>query len=207
MKRNPIPRWLIAVLTAAVLSGCSLFHHRADYYSKAAEARPLEVPPDLDSPPSANELTVPAAGTGAAGSAVSGVSSVPPAAGKSLGESDLYVADTTPHTWQRVGLALERAQVGTISARDESAQTYTLDFNSTVEVVAPPPEHHWYSRVLHPFGGDSGNSTQRQVKSQLTVKVVADKDGSRVSVEGNAGDKSASDAARRIMAILRERLS
>jgi uncharacterized lipoprotein len=206
--RNPIPRWSIAVLAAAVLSACSMFHHHTDYYSKAAESRPLEVPPDLDSPPSANELTVPAAGSGAA-NAASGVSSIPPAAGTSLSEADLYVADSTQHTWQRVGLALDRAQVGTVSAHDEAALSYTIDFNSTIETAAPAPEHHWYTRVLHPFGGGSGggDSVRRPVKSQLTVRIAADKEGSRVSVEGSAGDKAAADAARRIIAILRERLS
>jgi len=62
VKRNPIFMILVAVAATGILSGCSLFRKNSDYYTKAAETRPLEVPPDLDTPPTTNELVVPRAG-------------------------------------------------------------------------------------------------------------------------------------------------
>src|SRR5512140_329924 len=99
-------RWTLSVVTAAaLLGGCSLFHHHDNYYSKAQETKPLEVPPDLDAPVGSNELTVPAAGTPSAESTATGVAvgSAPPQASPS-GDS-LRVADSVGHTWTRVGIA------------------------------------------------------------------------------------------------------
>lgn len=222
VNRNSSSRpFMAAIAVLAVLSsGCSWFHQRADYYNKAGEGRPLEVPPDLDTPVTTSELSVPAAGASAASktpassvttvpaaapiaASSASVSTMPPASAANLSGSDLRISDSVPNTWQRVGLALERAQIGAVSARDETAHTYTLDFNSTVEVG--DPEHHWYSRVLHPFSG-SGSKTQ-QVTGHLTVRVSDDTGGSRVSVEGNPSDKNAGDSARRVIEVLRERLS
>jgi hypothetical protein len=357
---------IAAVAAATCLGACSAFSSHPDYYTKAAEARPLEVPPDLDTPPSANELVVPNAGPGATAAAASGVSAAPlpsntelhvdsgaadtwknvgsvlqrsklgtvssrdeathsysfafdaeveaptseshwyssvlhhlgfgggerithavtvrgsddnggsrisvdgngtdhaavyavqrtskelstyvsgatvvnaaaapapaaaavpvaappPAApvaaapapavtsappaisGVSAGATDLHVADTVPNTWTRVGIALERAQIGTLSARDENARTYTLAFSSTVETPPAESEHHWYTPILHPFGGDKGKS--EQVARTLTVRVSDDAGGARVSVEGDTADKSTADAARRVVQVLRDRLS
>lgn len=218
VNRNLTSRLSIAALAvfAASSSGCGWFHQKADYYSKAPENRPLEVPPDLDTPVTTSELLVPGSPTSGPQRtpAASNVSTVPPAAADTataasaapsatFSGSDLRVTDSVAHTWQRVGIALERAQIGTLSARDENAHTYTLDFASTTEIAET--EHHWYSRILHPFGG-SGTKTQ-QVTSQLTVRVSDDNGGARVSVEGNSTDKSSSDAARRVVQVLRDRLS
>jgi len=191
------------LLAAGLLGGCSWFHHRSDYYSKAAETRPLEVPPDLDTPVSSNELVVPQSGSAASSGAVS---AAPPSAGAapvtttSDSSSGLRVSDSPEHTWQRVGLALERAQVGTISARDESSRSYTLEIAGLAE---PAPvesqEHHWYSRILHPFGG--GSKSSGTVSGNVTVRVSQDGGGARVDVEGSP------EAARRVLAVLRERLS
>jgi uncharacterized lipoprotein len=132
-------------------------------------------------------------------------STPPPISGVSTGGTDLHVADTVPNAWTRVGLALERAQIGTLTARDESTRTYTLAFSSTVEAPPPESEHHWYTRVLHPFGGDKGKT--EQVTRTLTVRVSDDAGGARVTVEGDAADKSTADAARRVAQVLRDRLS
>jgi uncharacterized lipoprotein len=204
-------RWTLSiVVAAALLGGCSLFHRHDNYYSKAQETKPLEVPPDLDAPVSSNELTVPTAGAPGAASAQSGatgttVGSAPPQA--SLSGDSLRVADSVGHAWTRVGLALERAQVGTISERNETAHTYTLDVEGLkASTPAPAPEHHWYTRIMHPFGGGSSGSTSTAVSGHLTVTVTADGDGSRVEVSG-AGDASSAEAARRVLNALRERLS
>ena len=206
------------VAIAAVLGGCSLFHHHDNYYSKAVESRPLEVPPDLELPAGTNELVVPPAGNGApaatpAPSAAAVQSpTVPPsstphvAAPVAQSEAGLHVTDSVEHTWQRVGIALERAQVGTISERDESGHSYTLDVQALKAASVEPQEHHWYTRILHPFGGGN-KSNGEAVSGRLNVKVIQDGDGSRVDVQGASNDASSSEAARRVLDALRERLS
>jgi uncharacterized lipoprotein len=200
-----------------------MFHHHDNYYSKAAEARPLEVPPDLDAPPVANELTVPTAGTAsttaAPATAPSSTASMsappagmPVASSVALTGAGLHVADSVDHTWQRVGVALDRAQLGTVSERDESGHSFTLDVSGlrATAPTQPAAEHHWYTRILHPFGGGGSSSSaanSQPVSGRLTVKVIADGDGSRVDVEGASNDSSSSEAARRVLDALRERLT
>ncbi len=224
MNRTSTLGWsILALLCASTLGGCSWFHHsNTDYYNKAAESRPLEVPPDLDAPVSSNELVVPAATTPGPATAAPPASTLPPAASVPaaapsaatnavLAGDGLHVADSPAHTWQRVGLALERAQVGTISARDESARTYTVEVVGLAAAPAPAPtdEHHWYTPILHPFGGGSNSKTSSQapVSGHLTVRVSEDKDGARVNVEGDSNDSAAATAARRVLEALRERLA
>ncbi len=218
MNRTFPLRWSISLLAAATaLGGCTWFHHSDNYYAKAEEARPLEVPPDLDTPVSSNELVVPAAGTSTSSTTAAATSppataaavgTAPPAASNSvLSGSGLHVADTVAHTWQRVGLALERGQVGNISARDESGYSYNVDVSGLSEAPAPTTEHHWYSRILHPFGGGKDTAASKPVSGHVTVKVSADGDGARVDVEGDPTDSTAAEAAKRVLDTLRARLS
>jgi uncharacterized lipoprotein len=138
--------------------------------------------------------------------AASPASIAPPAAvGVSVAGSELVVSDGVENTYRRVGLALERAQIGTLSGRDEAAHTYTLDFNSTVETQPAPTEHHWYTRILHPFGGAKGKT--ETVRRSLTVRVGEASGGARVVIEGDTSDKSTADAAKRVIEVLRDRLS
>ncbi|MBS0556125.1 MAG: hypothetical protein JSR27_01790 [Proteobacteria bacterium] len=206
MNRIHSIRWAISLIAVAwLLGGCSWFH-RSDthYYDKARETRPLEVPPDLDAPVSSDALSIPQPGASGAAQTAAQPGSAPPS-GAILGGGNLRIADTVDHAWQRVGLALERAQAGTISARDATAHTYTLEV-AGLRAPAPAaaaPEHHWYSRILHPFGGGAkaASSDGGPVSGKLTVTVGADGDGARVEVNGPE------EAARRVLEILRERLS
>ena len=72
-------------------------------------------------------------------------------------------------------------------------------------MTSPEGEHHWYSRVLHPFGGDKQQT--QQVSRQLLVRVAGDSAGAKVSVEGDTSDKLTADAARKVIEVLRDRLS
>lgn len=221
MKLNlSLTRSAVALVIATTsLAGCSWFHRdTAEYYKKAQETRPLEVPPDLDTPVTAKELVVPgttppaapvrttAASTPAAAtSATATPTAAPPSSITAEGDA-LHVADSVDNVFQRVGLALERAQIGTISSRDAAARSYAFDFNGSVETAeAAPTEHHWYSRILHPFGGDKDKA--RTAKSTLRINVSEDGTGARVSVSGNADDKAAPAAVQRVLQVLRERLS
>lgn len=210
MNRIASIRWtLLATAAVVTLGGCSLFHHRDDYYRHAKQTRPLEVPPDLDAPPISDELAVPEPEPDATPApSASSVGSAPPEA--VLSQGALHVADTVDHTWMRVGLALERAQVGTITGRDEAAHSYAVEVSGLRPAPAAEPheKRHWYSRILHPFGGgrhqpQSGEG--QPVSGKLSVVVSADGDGARVQVSGAPGTDS-SEASRRLLEVLRSRL-
>jgi uncharacterized lipoprotein len=225
VKRHFLVRWSLPtfLVATALLSGCSWFHHdKVEYYKGAAETRPLEVPPDLDAPATNHALVVPGstpaaaapaahapvtpapAAAAAASTAPATPSAMPPAAAVAADATELHVADTVDSTWQRVGLALERAQLGKITSKDDAARSYAFEFNGPVD-AAPAPEHHWYTPVLHPFGGDKPKASV--VTSALRVNVSEDAGGARVSVVGNPNDASAAAATHRLIAVLRERLS
>lgn len=219
MIRTYVRSTVSVIAVAAVLSGCSLFHHHDNYYSKAVESRPLEVPPDLDAPPPTNELNVPpASGTTASAAAPSSTepmtsppAGTPAASNVTLTGAGLHVADSVDHTWQRVGVALDRAQLGTVSERDATGHSYTLEVSGlrAATAPAPAPEHHWYTRILHPFGGGGSSSAtnSQPVSGRLNVKVISEGDGSRVDVEGASNDTSSTEAARRVLDALRDRLT
>ena len=222
MIRTYVRSTVSVVAVATVLSGCSLFHHHDNYYAKAEESRPLEVPPDLEAPPAANELNVPPAGGATAtasspaptstASMTSPPSGTPAASNVALTGAGLHVTDSVDHTWQRVGVALDRAQLGTVSERDETGHSYTLEVSGlrAPATPAPEPEHHWYTRILHPFGGGNSSSSasnSQPVSGRLNVKVISEGDGSRVDVEGASNDSSSAEAARRVLDALRERLT
>jgi uncharacterized lipoprotein len=124
-----------------------------------------------------------------------------PAASSTVASGNgLRVADSPQHTWQRVGLALERAQVGTISSRDESSRSYTVEVSGLAAPAAPAvgEEHHWYSRILHPFGGGSSSAkSAAPVSGNVTVRVSSDGEAARVDVEGATSDSTSAEAARR----------
>ena len=216
MRRN-ISALLAALVSASLLGGCGFMHRhferKNDEYKTAVEARPLEVPPDLDTPNSSGALTVPPvaarAATPSPGAAPVGTNAVsdggaaapPPVVaatpGALLSGNGLTVADAVASTWSRVGLALERSGAATIVDRDESGYTYAVETTGTTTAKAG-----WFKRAI--TLGRAGTKTTARV--QLTVRVAAEGSGSRVSVEG-ADDDASRDAARALLQTLRERLS
>jgi len=209
VRRNTIAL-LAALVSASLLGGCGFMHRhferKNDEYKRAVESRPLEVPPDLDTPSSSGALTVPAVSARASSAPVSTApgampASVPPevvsAPGATISGDGLAVSDTVANTWSRVGLALERSGAATITGRDEAGHAYTVETTGQTTTKAG-----WFKRAI--TFGHAGNKTTARV--QLTVRVSADGSGSRVSVEG-AGDDASLDAARSLMNSLRERLS
>jgi uncharacterized lipoprotein len=203
---------LLALALVAPLAGCSFFHRdKGDAYRQSAQERPLEVPPDLDTPNSSSALVIPPAPGAATTSSTTDAAILPAATpadgapppavagvpGVSLSGEGLLVADTPASTWKRVGLALERSGAATIAARDESGATYTV--NTTGQTTTRPG---WFKRAIT-FGRARNKVTARV---QLTVRVSADAGGSRVAIEG-ASDEASRDAAQALLRTLRERLS
>lgn len=212
VRRNNFALLGAIVVAGSLLGGCGFFHKHFDRkepeYRKSVEERPLEVPPDLDTPSSSGALVVPAAGSATASSAAS--SSAPPstaapttvpsgaaAAGVSIGGDGLRVADSVQSTWSRVGLALERSGAATILARDEAGHAYTVETTGQSTTKAG-----WFKRAV--TLGHAGKKVVAKV--QLTVRVSAEGEGSRVGIEG-ATDEASRDAAQSLLASLRQRLS
>jgi uncharacterized lipoprotein len=209
------------VAAGSLLGGCSWFHRhsekQANEYKASVQERPLEVPPDLDKPNTAGALTIPEAGSPAAASvatapadASSGaeapVASAPGAAAPASGEAappallsadGLHVMDSVDSTWNRVGLAIERSGAATILARDEAQRTF--DVQTTGQVVQKPG---WFKKAIT-LGMAKGKTTA-QVK--LKLRVAAEGNGSKVTVEG-ASDDASREAAQALLSTLKSRLS
>ncbi|HEY2345876.1 MAG TPA: hypothetical protein VGH80_08330 [Xanthomonadaceae bacterium] len=123
----------LAVFFAVALlasSGCGMLHrpdgsvrflprpHNSDY-QKSAENRPLEVPPDLDTPATDPAMQVPAVRGG----------SMAKAATNSNPAFDL--SDTPAGAWNRMGKALEHIDGATVTQRSQLLNSYEVQFKGT----------------------------------------------------------------------------
>ena len=203
---------VLVAVSSLLLGGCSWFSRNKDRteYQGAAQTRPLEVPPDLDSPAGTSALTIPSASGPAVGVRDGGTlvlgrpadaNVAPPTTIGSTtvatASNSLTVPDGAASTWRRVGLALERIDGTSIVSRDESAMSY--DIRTTGKTVQ---KAGWFKRAIT-FGKATktvGNAVSVQ------VRVSADGDNSTVQVEGG---ESAADAAavRNLIENLRSRLN
>lgn len=197
MKRIPLTLLLLAPIA---LAGCQTlkahnpFRHKEPAYKSAQQEQPLEVPPGMDQPPTADALAIPEAGTGTAPQPESGAppgaeaGSAAPAGG--VTGNSMALTDTPDSAYHRVGLALARGEVGQVTAQDEAAHTYQVAVDT---VVTSKPEGGFLHRVFH-------RSHSETVKGTVTVSVAPSGTGSVVSAQGNP------DAAARVMAVLQQRL-
>ena len=202
MSKAVIVRALVLALPL-VLAGCGMFGGKKEQaYKSSHEGRPLEVPPDLDTPSTSRSLSIPATadagGTDAAAlspdaAAVPPVDAAPGAAIQPGDESALTVTDGVAGTWRRVGLALERSGVGEIVSRDEGAGTYTVKSTVTEK------EGGFFSRMI-------GRDTVSVEEATRVVRVVADGTGSRIQVEDESGSTVEDAAARKLIAAIKQRL-
>ena len=219
--RRDIRALAILVAASSLLGGCSWFHRhsekQANEYKTGVQERPLEVPPDLDKPNTAGALTIPEVGSPAAapagGTAPADVAAAPagtaaPAAvpgsapGSAappamLGPDGLHVLDSVDSTWNRVGLAIERSGAATIVARDEAQRTF--DVQTTGQVVQKPG---WFKKAIT-LGMAKGKTT---AQVNLKLRIAAEGDGSKVTVEG-ATDDASREAAQALLSTLKSRLS
>lgn len=169
---------------ALLLSGCSLFHHKDNAWERAVEERPLEVPPDLDTPPTSAQLVVPPAGDA---TATPGATGTPP--GAVAGDS-LTLADDVDNAYRRVGLALERSGVGTVSARDDAAHSYQVAVQTTVV-------HEKTGGFFHRLFSRKKKET---ISGTVSVTISAEASGSKVQLEGER------NAVQQVLAALKARL-
>ena len=199
-----------AVVLLPLLGGCGMlrakFGNKNDAYKSSTQTRPLEVPPDLDSPNRSGALVIPeqSASTGTAVGDISvpaanmAPSSAPPIDAQNLAGNGFQVADSLANTWRRTGLALERSGVATISSRDEAGRTYEI---STMGKKTRSPGFLKKVATL-------GMARDKSVSSKVGLRVrISGSDGaSKVTVEGAIGEAGA-DAARQVLETLRQRMS
>jgi uncharacterized lipoprotein len=119
---------VLALLAVAIIgaSGCGWFRGRSGY-EDAPEARPLEVPPDLDMPRVDPAMNIPA------------TPSERSAAASAAASAPFTIADAADSAWRRVGLALDRIDGVTITDRAQLLSAYSVRYQGEeflVRVVA-----------------------------------------------------------------------
>lgn len=129
--RNSFARTAALVFAVATLaSGCSWFHKDSKLYTQNAEARPLEVPPDLDRPSVDAAMKLPAT-----------ASAVAPSAPVQSGASPIgfTVPGARDAIFAKVGDALAATEGVTIASRAQILGTYDVSYggeNFLVRVTA-----------------------------------------------------------------------
>ena len=205
MHNAPMKRLTLTLLLLApiALTGCQTikahnpFRHKEPPYQSAQQERPLEVPPGMDQPATADALAIPDAGTGAAsaGATAQPETGAPPTesaatAGMTASGTTLTLSDTPASAYHRVGLALSRSDVGQVTAHDDNALTYQVAVDT---VVTQKSKGGFFHRMFH-------RNHSETVKGAVTVSVTPSGTGSMVSAQGDP------DAAARVMGILQQRL-
>ena len=108
--------------TVALTSGCSWFRKDNAAYKLSGEARPLEVPPDLDRPSADKAMSLPAAGgsVSASGMNNAGGSSAAPIGFNASGDRDVLFA--------KVGEVLAATPGVKIANKAQILGTYDVDY-------------------------------------------------------------------------------
>jgi uncharacterized lipoprotein len=186
----------------------SKFGSKSEVYKVSAQAKPLEVPADLDAPNKSGTLVIPepsanaapaAADTSVPAASISSTQTAPPrTAAPSLGGEGMSVADTPASTFRRVGLALTRSGVATIEKTDENTRTYEILTNGST-TKSPG----WFKKTV-----TLGMADDKKILTpvRLRIRVSGSGNESRVTVEGVTSE-AATSAARNILETLGQRLS
>ena len=197
---------LFFVLAPIALAGCQTikahnpFRHKEPAYKSAQQEQPLEVPPGMNQPATSEALVIPSASSGAEaasstaapGAPAMTTSTAPPSAAVPAAEAStsLALADTPDSAYHRVGLALDRGGIGTVTAHDDAAHTYQVAINTT---VTQKSEGGFFHRLFH-------GSKSETVTGNVSVSIIPQGSGSVVQATGNP------DAAARVIALLKQRL-
>lgn len=187
---------LIAMaLSALMLSGCGMFRS-SKAWEKAQQENPLEIPPGLDHPSANAALVIPPPPQGQAQDATA-EPAAPPAAAQ--GATSLQLADDVDTAYRRVGQALERGDLGTVSAQDDTAHTFQLDVHS--QPVAGQEQGFFQKHFSNAQQENKPDSLAGGAVATVTVKVAAGADGgSTVSAQGDP------QQAARVINVLKGRL-
>jgi uncharacterized lipoprotein len=110
--------------------------HNSDY-SKSQENRPLEVPPDLDTPATDPSMQIPA------GRAGGSTGSIAPTGGN----PSFVLADSVSGSWDRMGRSLERINGVTITQRTQLLNSYEVQYKGATMLLRATPEGGQSTRV------------------------------------------------------------
>lgn len=153
---------LLAFTAVAMLGGCSWFRKgpKGDY-ALGAEARPLEVPPDLNLPDTSGAMALPPA-SGAARPANSG------GAGPAASASGFTTPGSRDEVFAKVGTALEGIDGLVIASRSQLLGTYDVTHqggNFLVRVVGV--DNGAYVSAVDPRGVPATAEAPKQVIAAL----------------------------------------
>lgn len=165
----------VLVLGGLLLSGCGMLRsHKA--WETARQEAPLEIPPDLDTPPASDALVIPP--PGANNPTAAGVTADVGGVGGTIADG-FVLADSADNTYRRVGEVL--GDVGEVTAKDDAAHTYTVNVTA-----APAKKRGFFSRLFHRDGkGDA--ATAGKAARQVQVSITASGDAaSEVRAQGQA---------------------
>lgn len=194
------------VVFTTLASGCSLLGSREQPWAQAQQEKPLKVPPGMNAPSSAaamhvadvsasaNQMYVnkngmpPGIGNGSAKAAAS--ISGGPATSKSL-----VFSDTPDSVYRRVGMALQRGDVGTVTVSDTSAHRYEIEIK--IKGATQSESRGFFSRIFSVFSHHQAS----WVKVTVKVQVQADGKQSKVILQGP------SQAVSKIRTVLAARLA
>ena len=158
---------LLASTVVALLGGCSWFGKGAKGdYALSAEARPLEVPPDLNLPDTSGAMALPPAG-GAAPRPQQA-----PAAAPAASPSGFTVPGTRDAVFAQVGTALEGIEGVTIASRAQLLGTYDVSYQGVdflVRVVAV--EGGAYVSAVDPRGLPADNDGASKLIAALKASL------------------------------------
>ncbi len=119
---------IVAALLIASLSGCHWLNKKNDLYTQSSEARPLEVPPDLDRPSADHAMEVPTVGRSVTESATVAARSTATSTG-------FAVAGDRDAVFAKVGEVLAATSGVRIASKAEILGTYDVDYQDAKFLV------------------------------------------------------------------------
>jgi len=163
---RPLALALLAVAVTGV-SGCKWVSKGAKGdYALSPEARPLEVPPDLNLPSTAGAMQIPQAGSSQPAATASGAA---PAASS----SGFNVAGTRDEVFAKVGQALEGIDGVTVASRAQLLGTYDVAYGgSNFLVRITGVEAGAYVSAVDPRGLPASGEAPTRLLSELRAKLA-----------------------------------
>ena len=177
------------VVFTTLASGCSLLPSHEQPWARAQQEKPLQVPPGMHAPSSAAAMHVADISANENQMSVN-ESSLPPGVGngtteaaasipdRSAASKSLVFSDTPDSVYRRVGMALQRGDMGTVTASDASAHRYAIEVKTRRK--APLENRGFFSRIFSVFS----HRQTSWVKAIVKVQVLADGKQSKVVLKG-----------------------
>ncbi len=184
---------LIALaLSTLMLSGCGMFrsHHA---WKQAKQENPLQIPPGLDRPATTDALTIPPppAGSTQATPAQGAKPAAKPAQTLAPGSTRMHLSDDVDTAFKRVGLALQRGDLGSVTSQDAATHTYQLSVDTRPALGESQGFLQKHFSNLQKNPGDekaSGGSALNRSNGSVTVTLKvspASGGGSTVAASGD----------------------